>query len=194
MAIAFHPDQRYVATGELGNKPKIAIIDSETMQASEFCAASLKKSVLCMAFSQDGSRLGVVCNDNEHTITIFNTTDPTQATVIASDKGGGAQIYDIDFSPDNDVFVAVGAKLFKQFTIKNGKIRGSLGQFGKLNCWLPCCVFNGADCLTGNKVGDLYLWNGTTPKVLKEGLHSSAIDAVLCDGPYVLTGGRDNKI
>ena len=66
-----------------------------------------------MAFSQDGSRLAVVCNDNEHMITVFNTTDPTQATVIASDKGGGAQIYDIDFSPDNDVFVAVGAKLFK---------------------------------------------------------------------------------
>ena len=194
MAIAFAPDQRYIATGELGNKPKVAIIDTETMAVCEITDSHLRKSVLCMAFSQDGTRLAVVCKDDDHTISIFNTSDMQNPVWIASSKGDRAEIYDIDFSADPNKFVVVGAKLFKEFTITGNKIKGVMGKFGNLDPWLPCCVFNGQDCLTGNRKGDLYLWNGTTPKVLKEKLHEGLIDAICCDGNYVLTGGRDNKV
>lgn len=72
-AIAFHPNQRLVATGELGPNPIIALWDAITMIESVPVKSKLKKGIQQISFSPSGNVFVAVAIDVDHSIGIFDT-------------------------------------------------------------------------------------------------------------------------
>jgi len=70
--MAYSPDRRTVATGEVGRKPKIFIWDGISMRDSVCIQGKLQKGIKCMDFSPSGKFLVAVDASNDHNIAIYN--------------------------------------------------------------------------------------------------------------------------
>ena len=96
-AIAFSPDKRLVATGEIGPKPVIYIWDAITMQVVHKLWGKLTKGIQCLAFSPSGKQLAAVAIDEDHCVAIYNTES---GVLIGTEKGDKAWIIDVAFKDD----------------------------------------------------------------------------------------------
>ena len=67
-AIAFSPDRRLVATGEVGPAPKILIWDAVTMQLKTAVKHKLTKGIQSLAFSPSGKTIAAVAIDVDHSV------------------------------------------------------------------------------------------------------------------------------
>lgn len=150
----------------------------------------ISNSIIGIEYSPSGKLLAVLAGNEDHTCAIYETE---KWTCVASGKTDRSNILDLAFKSETE-FVTTGSKHFKEYRINNGKFRGSLGNFAKLDQRIACCQFNGNDCLTGNIHGDLYKWNGTQASMLIPKLHSRLIDAINIGPNHIFTGGRDSQI
>jgi echinoderm microtubule-associated protein-like 6 len=113
-AIAFSPDKRLVATGEIGAKPMICIWDALTMQLKfPPIKGKLTKGIQSLSFSSTGKTLAAVAIDPDHTVAVINVDT---GTVIATSKGDVNEILDIAMK-DDLTFSTAGIKHFKQWTV-----------------------------------------------------------------------------
>lgn len=111
-AIAFSPDKRVVATGEIGAKPMICIWDAITMQLKfPPIKGKLMKGIQSLSFSPSGKFLAAVAIDPDHTVAVINVET---GTILASAKGDVTEILDIAMK-DDLVFSTAGIKHFKQW-------------------------------------------------------------------------------
>jgi len=77
-AIAFSPDKRLVATGEIGAKPMICIWDAVTMQLKyPPIKGKLTKGIQALSFSSTGKTLAAVCIDVDNTVAVINVETKT---------------------------------------------------------------------------------------------------------------------
>jgi WD40 repeat protein len=86
-AIAFSPDKRLVATGEIGAKPMICIWDAVTMQLKyPPIKGKLTKGIQALSFSSTGQTLAAVCIDVDHTVAVINVETKTMVTAKGDQK------------------------------------------------------------------------------------------------------------
>lgn len=71
----------------------------------------ITNSILQVAYSPSGNRLGMVAGDQEHTIAIYNTAD---WSLVTTGRGDRANIVSLAFENDT-TWVTVGSKHFKQY-------------------------------------------------------------------------------
>ena len=153
-AIAFSPDKRWVATGEIGAKPMICIWDAITMQVKFTIKGKLMKGIQSLSFSDTGKTLAAVAIDPDHTVAIINTET---GTLISSAKGDVNEILDIAMK-DDLTFSTAGIKHFKQWTVSQTGLIAKSGSFGTANPAHGVCKYMGEQCLTGSITGELYVW------------------------------------
>lgn len=96
-AIAFSPDKRLVATGEIGPKPIICIWDAITMTLVHKLQGKLLKGIQALTFSPTGKTLAGVAMDDDHSIAVYNIET---GALLGTEKGDKAWIIDIDFKND----------------------------------------------------------------------------------------------
>lgn len=132
-ALALHPDQVTVATGEIGAKPVIYLWDSENMQKIVEFKNVIFKGIATLTFSSSGKRLAASAVDDDHCIAVFNTDAINKKFgLLCKFKGGKEIIRDIDFSPsDENSLTSVGVKHFMVWKMAVGQPEPSKvkGQF-----------------------------------------------------------------
>ena len=85
----------FVATGEIGRKPKIIIWKSSTMKVVRVIKGAHSRGVVRLAFSDDNKTLASVGRDNENSLALHNWRTGDQ---LASMRTGGDKVYGLVFS------------------------------------------------------------------------------------------------
>ena len=150
----------------------------------------IQKSVKCVAFSPDGSKLCVMDKSDDHNLAVYNTET---GALIAKNKGDRSNILELAWSSETQ-FATVGPKHFKQWTIQNASIKSRMGNFGKNSQMIGSLAYHGQIALTGCKTGELFQWSGSSLTKVVNKNHSDLIDAITVTSQAIFTGGRDKKI
>ena len=54
LSMAMHPDQRLIASGDIGKKPVVCVWDSETLETKSLLKDGHTSGINCISFSPDG--------------------------------------------------------------------------------------------------------------------------------------------
>ena len=175
-SIAFSSDERTIATGEIGPKPSIYVWDGWTMLEIIQIKGKLKKGIQALSFSPSGSYLAGWAIDTDHHVAVFNSKT---GDCLAMDKGDGNMIVDIWMKNDNE-FVTVGVRHFKEWSLNNGVLKSNRGKFGKSNFsnMIVSWKFYKNTCITGTLKGKVLIWNGTTISKGISGKHDGPVDSL----------------
>lgn len=153
-AIAFSPDRKTVATGEIGKQPKIYVWDSRSMQVIQKLQGKLATGIKCMAFSSSGRHLVAVDVSADHQVAVFSVKSGACVAIAVGDK---ASILDVAWR-DDSTFATAGLKHFKLWTFSKGLAskRAMWGKQSDRN--LACVAFHKNQALTGGGKGTLVAW------------------------------------
>lgn len=91
IALTLHPNGRYVATGQIGKAPYIAIWDSETMETVAILKDFHERGISALGFSNDGKQLVSVGLDDSHTIALWEWE---KGRLVTSDKASQDRVRD----------------------------------------------------------------------------------------------------
>ena len=200
LAMAMHPGGNTVATGEIGRKPKIIVWDVNSTNTLLTITGFHRYGIELLAWSPSGAMLASVGRDGDHSIAIY---DGTSGSMIANSKGHQNKVHALCFKSDAEL-VTAGVKHVKFWSLQQRKISGKNGLFrpkGKIQTVYAVCSM-GANTVTGQNDGTLYLWQGRNcqdtrgaeSSVHHEGpiLTLSEVPVTMGDG--VLSGGKDGKV
>jgi microtubule-associated protein-like 6 len=112
-AIAFSPDRRTIATGELGPKPTIYIWDAITMTVKYELKGKLTKGIQNLAFSPSGKMLAGVAMDDNHSVAVYNAES---GAFVAMTNGDKAVILELASKNDTE-FASAGVKHFMTWKV-----------------------------------------------------------------------------
>lgn len=125
ISLAVHPNKQYIATGEIGPHPLIAVWDSESFECLSRFSFPLVKGISNLCFSEDGKLLCASSSDDDHSIAVFEwekceiveskkekkSKDKIKG-LIATGKGTRSVILSLCFNKNNDCVVASCIKVF----------------------------------------------------------------------------------
>jgi len=196
LCMAIHPSGNRVATGEIGRKPKIFVWDVHSTNVLLEIVGFHRFGIELLAWSPSGAMLATVGRDSDHSIAIY---DGDSGSMVANSKGHQNKVHAICFKTEMDI-VTAGVKHVKFWTMSERKVSGKNGLFkpkGKIQTVLAVAAL-GANTVTGQKDGSLYLWQGRNCQDLRKGVHKGPILALVTlnvtMGNGVLSGGKDGKI
>ena len=192
--LAIHPDGNTVATGQIGKVPDIKIWDSTSGKTLQTLSGFHRRGICRLAFSDDGSTLISVGNDNDHSIAIY---DWANKKLKASAKGDKAKILDVVFKPRSTTeFATCGVKHVKFWTIQGLNVSGKkaiLGKKGKLQAF-PTCAFVNESLVVGTADGSLYKFVDRQLKLARKA-HDKAINTFFLTGDnQLVSAGRDGQV
>ena len=192
--LTIHPNKKIFATGQVGKEPKIKVWDSENGKVLQTISGFHKRGISRLAFSDDGTTLISIGNDNDHSIALY---DWSNNKLKASSKGDKAKVLDVIFAPGSTTeFVTCGIKHVKFWSVQglnvSGK-KGIMGKLGKLQAY-PCCAFINSSLVVGTADGNLYKFvDRVLKKVVKA--HQKAINTFyVTQDNQLLSAGRDGKV
>lgn len=189
LAIAFHPDGIKVATGDCAEKSVIYIWDTTTCSQIQKFQGLLEKGIKDLAYSSSGDYLAAIDMSDYHMLAIY---DVNNAVLLASSKIDVSLVLQVAFCSENDL-VTIGKGHFMYWLINNKSLTSRKGQFENKNSSLGCIAAEKNFILTGNALGELYLWD--EHRILSEKqIHTKPIDCITIAQQIILTGGRDAKV
>ena len=189
LAIAFHPDGIKVATGDCAEKSVIYIWDTTTCTQIKKFQGILEKGIKDLAYSSSGDYLAAIDMSNYHMLAIY---DVNNAVLLASSKIDVSLVLQVAFRSENDL-VTIGKGHFMYWHISNKSLTSRKGQFEHKNNTLGCIAAEKNFILTGNALGELYLWDDSKIVTTKQ-IHTKPIDCITIAQQIILTGGRDEKV
>ena len=165
------------ATGEMGNKPLIAVWDTETMEKVFTISSPLQKSIATIALSPSKKYLAATSMSDKHEIAIYSLE--TQS-LVATGNGPRSVIFALKFTANEDMVAAACSKEVVFASFKGGKYKLEKGIFGKVPILAAYSLARcGNGMVSGMHNGSLLSWKGTTcMKPFKE--HNSPVSA-LCE-------------
>eukprot|EP01022_Parablepharisma_sp_SALTPOND_P009431 TRINITY_DN1391_c0_g1_i1.p1 TRINITY_DN1391_c0_g1~~TRINITY_DN1391_c0_g1_i1.p1 ORF type:complete len:2151 (-),score=139.11 TRINITY_DN1391_c0_g1_i1:21-6473(-) len=189
LAIAFHPDGIKAATGDCGEKPVIFVWDSTTCSQIARFQGQLEKGIRSLAYSPSGDYLAAIDMSDYHMIAIY---DVNNAILLAISKIDPTLVLQVAFRTENDL-ITVGPSHFMFWQMSNKSLISRKGQFEGKNSVIGCVAAEKDLVLTGNVLGELYLWNDRKVISSKQ-IHTKPIDCITIAQQIILTGGRDAKV
>lgn len=210
IALSVHPEGHIVATGEIGNHPKIVIWDTNTgitIRVIYFHS----KGVSHLMFSGSGVMLVSCGLDNDRTIAVHNIQS---GALLGTGKAGcNIDIFGISVNNDN-TFCTVGKNHIKFWDFPShlsasAELSSKTGIFSHKNPGSKTCIscaYLGSDAITGMIDGYLLQWKGRICSKWKIA-HQGPITAMCSvpftgagslgqsdSGPQVVSGGKDGML
>jgi len=127
--LATDPSGKYIATGQIGPKPRLIVWDTTTMQSVQLIVAPLTKGIKTVAFSPNGKYLAASALEDKHTIAVFDWK-PTPKNKgkplapVALGRGPSSAVLSLGFNASSDQVVATCVKEVQFYTFANGKLQG----------------------------------------------------------------------
>ena len=191
-SMAMHPDGRIVATGELGESPRIVVWDTHKMTTIQILEGYHSKSVTQLAFSRDGTKLASVSGDLNHCIGVY---DWRNGQLRARCSGGSNDINAITFTPDAQQLITCGDRHLKFWTLQGSNMSAKnavLGDKGKMQPFLSI-QWSNLKPIVGTEDGHIYVFQGRE-LVEKIRAHDGSVDALYADKFGIISGGRDGTV
>lgn len=199
ISLALHPKLNIVATGQMAKVGKAKTIDvyvwdGETKAILSHMNDFHLRAVNQLGFSPDGSKLLSVGQDDDNSLAIHDWQGKILLTTSKVDK---SKVSAVAWKNDQ-VFVTVGPKHIKFWTLNGRNLTGKRGVFGQQNKQEPLvsvtfAYTNNQYCVTGSKSGNLYLWTGEAAnKPLKA--HNGEVSVLLSNKQTLYSGGEDGIV
>lgn len=188
-------------TGEIGPKPLICLFRDKKLILS--FKGVVKKGVMALAFSPDGTKAACAGMDDDHHVAVLNLDN---GSVIATQKGTKKVITKIVWT-SNNAFVTAGISHFKSWTLEGKTLKGKESP-KRYNFVSIAYDEETQKIFTGASKGTIVVWTGSTPdkneisltveKITDEGetktVPAMVVDALLIWKNYLLAGTKDGVI
>lgn len=194
-AIATSSCGRFVATGNSGVEPKVAIWRTDSCVIEWILPEIQKYSVAAIAFSPSNQYLAVVGGDDMHTLSIYCwKTD----VLLSRCYCGGRSVLGVCFNDSESECVVFGHNLLSfAKNVLNGYPslqRANFGDIGRLQIFLCCEHFVGFPTI-GTGDGNFYIFqSGLIKHSIKA--HIGAVNSLSksADGKKLVSGGSDGIV
>ena len=192
-ALAMHPDQTTVATGQLGEIPVIYIWDSVTLKTIRALQGFQRIGIAHLAFSHGGDLLATVGLDSHHQIGIYDWRSNVLKVAL---NCGPERPLDLQFQPDDTGFVVCGINFIRFHTMHGRNVVTDEALFMEDD---PRQPFMSVACfedktVVGSHDGHLYIFEGCS-QVDKVQAHAAAVNCIVAiDKVGVCTGGKDGFV
>ncbi|KAK3732810.1 hypothetical protein QZH41_017712, partial [Actinostola sp. cb2023] len=207
--IALHPNQLYVASGQVAGhdkdegRPHVRVWDSITLDTLQVLGiGQFERAISCLAFTiqDNGRHLVVVDESNEHAISHW---DWKNKRLISENKASSDPVFMTVCHPrDLSIIVSCGKSHIAFWTVLESgglmKKMGVYGTFDKPRFVLCICFLTDGNLLSGDSNGNIFEWPQGTNHIGKAviGAHEGAVFSLcaLDDGGFLSGGGRDRLI
>jgi len=217
VCLAMHPNMIYVATGDVGETPKICIWDSTTMECLARISGLLKKGISHLCFSSDGNYLAASGMDDYHCIAIYDWDKCTTTAKNVANKAKKANtsalvaagqltpspILSLLFNPSGDQLIAPAVNELNFISFAGGVIKVQKGECQDLKDQslrpdkqaLLCAAYVGTTLVTGCFNGQLLAWKGKKLSHHVSG-HKGCVNAIWPRPNLagIITGSNDGTI
>ena len=185
----------YVATGQMGHEPFVAVWNSQTCETLATIPDLYTRSISNLAFSSSSSLLATVGLDDDHTISIY---DWRSGMLVSRAYGGSAHVLDIAFSDDDLNVISCGIKeirIWAQISSRTPSyIKPALGEVGQSQPFL-CCRYFAGNATVGTGDGNLYMFaDGSLKTAVKAHDGPVAAMGVNNQGNFLVTGAKDGAV
>ena len=191
-AMAVHPLEQFVATGQLGETPSIRVWNSQTMKTTVVLEGYHRKAISHLCFSPSGKLLGSCGLDRFHSIAIY---DWKCSHIVACAQSFSAKPLFLCFSPSGDSIVQCGKEVIRFWELDGLNIRfqdALLSGRAKLQPFL-CLGWIGNNAVVGTADGNIYRFIGRQLDGVVQA-HSGNVNAISSTNDGICTGGSDGYV
>lgn len=202
-AIAVHPSKKYIAAGEIGERPNLNIYEYPSLQLYRILKAGAEKSYTSLDFSLNGSLLASVGGEPDYMLTLWNWR---QEKIVLRCKAFSQDVFRATFSaelPGQLTSSGVGHIRFWKMarTFTGLKLQGSLGRFGKreISDIDGYVELPDGKVLSGCESGNMLLWEDglCINEIMRRGkrpCHQGPIQQIIMDEGELITVGVDGYV
>lgn len=191
-AMAVHPLEGFVATGQQGEVPCVRIWNADTFETVGVIEGFHRRAICHLKFSRDGKYLITVGHDRYHSIAIYEWKSQT---VVASTRSFLKKSLFIDFNPQGTGAIHCGNEVVRFWEFKGANITfqdALLGNRAKLQGFM-CAGWIGSNAVVGTADGSIYRFvgrqlDGTTQA------HSGCINSISSHADGICTCSSDGFV
>ncbi|EGZ30558.1 hypothetical protein PHYSODRAFT_471884 [Phytophthora sojae] len=199
VALCAHPNGTTFATSQMGKKPKIYVWDSVTGEAIVPCLEGFhQRFVNTICFSSDGTKLGSVGGDDDHSIAIYSWHT---GVLSCQSRGERNNVRGICYHAATKEWVTCGDKHIrfwteqgKNLTSKKAIFGTKAYQNGKVPSVFDCVVSFGQMVIAGGSSGHLLVFQSSVDVTKAIPAHEGAVLALYATERELISGGKDAKI
>lgn len=203
IALCAHPNGSTFATAQMGKHPKIFVWSSEDCSASAPCIEGFhQRFVSAICFSSDGSKLGSVGGDDDHSVAIYSWE---KNLLVASAKGERHAVKSICYHSSSQEWITCGERHVRFWKEQGKNLTSKRAIFGKaaeqkLASVFECVISFGSAAVAGGSDGNLYVFQGSNELSRTVNAHGSTAVFALAASPdsgaanELVSGGKDGKI
>lgn len=203
VALCGHPNGSTFATAQMGKRPKIFVWSSEDCAASAPCIEGFhQRFVAAVCFSSDGSKLGSVGGDDDHSVAIYSWGN---GLLVASAKGERHAVKSICHHASTQEWITCGERHVHFWKEQGKNLTSKRAIFGKaveqkLASVFECVVSFGPAAVVGGSDGNLYVFQGSNELSRTVSAHGSTpvfaltVSADSGAASELVSGGKDGKI
>lgn len=189
---------RFVASGEIGPRPRIHIWDSCTCSRITVLPEYHRRGIACLAFSNDNKELISAGADQGNSIAVWLSLSGEWHDAVMrlhALSGGSGLVHFTSFASRNslEAYYVTGGEDHINFWSKDGAVMR--GIFGKAatSTSLLCGVTVGDFFVTGTITGYLYAWEGrAASRTIKA--HNGSVNCLHSFEGGVVAGGADGRM
>ncbi|GMH46698.1 hypothetical protein TrVE_jg371 [Triparma verrucosa] len=162
-SFAISKDRAFFATGQMGKPCYVKVWDAATcLELATLKSDLLKRGIPAVSFSEDGTQICVVGNDDDHQHVVFTDKGGRWSKVEQTADGKGDKAKVLWCIHDGKQFVSGGFKFVKWFNMEGKNLKAKKGTFGKEKATIiPSGCVVGGNVYTSTADGAVYKFQGT---------------------------------
>lgn len=198
MSMAISRSGHYVATGDVGKRPRVHIWDAQKGQSVAVLPVQHRRGVAHLAFSQDGKRMCSVGHDVNHTHCVWYSVSGkwTDTVLQATHHGSRNKTLCVSFVASGDYqLVSGGVNHMNFWTLSGCELHCTKGLFGRKGKEQPIMAVAtlGRKVVTGTVSGHFYVWeDNVVGRALKA--HDESVNCIRAHERGFISCGKEGTI
>lgn len=191
-AMAVHPTENFVATGQLGEVPAIRVWNSLTMETIVVLEGFHRRAIVHLAFSPHGDMLASVGGDKYHSLAIYNWR---YNQIISYTLTFSPKSFFIGFNPTGTSLIQCGHEIIRFWEIDGLNLRYLDALFTTRSKMQPflCAGWIGSHPVVGTADGSLYRFVGRNLDGMIQA-HQGNVNAIASSNDGICSGGADGVV
>lgn len=192
-AMAIHPLEDLIATGELGERPAVRVWNSSSKTTLVVLDGFHSRMIRHLAFNCDGTLLAVLGGDDHHRISVYHWK---HQQIIAQSLSIEVKSFFLTFEPRGTGLIQCGDGLVRFWTVDGFNMRYNdavLSPPGRMQPFLCSAWRDDSNAIVGTADGHLYLFEGHVLDNLIPA-HNGTVNCISALKGMVCSGGSDGLV